>query len=394
MPPSSTSIRAAVLLPDSPHSSPAPLDPRGVRSPAMAAFLELVGKVVDADSTLLVTGETGVGKEFLSRAIHAAGPRAEAPFVSVNCGALAESLLESELFGHVKGAFTGAAEARAGHFAAADGGTLFLDEIGELPLHLQVKLLTVLERRERVPVGSSEALPVDVRVIAATNRDLRCEVEAGRFREDLFYRLAVVPLAVPPLRERHEDLPELVERLLDRLRGELQRPELRGLTPEALAALLCHPWPGNVRELGNVLERAVLLCERERIDLCDLPPEVLAALDRDPAPAPAPVAAAPVPPTLPAATPTATPVANAVVHAAAPTPDLPANWRELSLRDVRQRAADLAERQYLEAVLTDVGGVAKVAAARCGLAPRSFYDRLRHHGLRRADYSLPRRPPQ
>ncbi|MBI1381834.1 MAG: AAA domain-containing protein [Planctomycetaceae bacterium] len=335
------------------------------RSAYMRRFLETVRKVVDATSTLLITGETGVGKERLARAIHAESPRGGAPFVSVNCGALPDALLESELFGHRKGAFTGAADNQPGRFDAADGGTLFLDEIGEMPLHLQVKLLGALERREITPVGAAESHTVDVRVIAATNRNLIEEVTAGRMREDLYYRLNVVPLTVPALRERREDIPDLVGSLMAWFRRHLDRPRVQRIHPAALAQLVGYEWPGNVRQLANVLERAVLLCESDEIGLGEL----------DLGPWPLPVStdldavAAPEPPA-----------------AEGPRGDLPADWRSLSLRDLREQAADRVERAYLVALLQDVGGVVKEAAARSGLAPRSFYDRLRRHGLRGADY--------
>ena len=335
------------------------------RSAYMRRFLETVQKVVDATSTLLITGETGVGKERLARAIHAESPRSDAPFVSVNCGALPEALLESELFGHRKGAFTGAASDHLGLFDAAVGGTLFLDEIGEMPLHLQVKLLGALERREITPVGASESHGVDVRVIAATNRNLTEEVAAGRMREDLYYRLNVVPLNVPALRERREDIPDLVGSLMAWFRRHLDRPAVQRIHPAALAQLLSYDWPGNVRQLANVLERAVLLCEGEEIGLgeLDLGPWPLVRASE-------------------ASAPTETGDARAEASGGA----LPANWRERSLRELRDEAADRVERAYLIALLKDVKGVVKEAAARSGLAPRSLYDRLRRHGLRGADY--------
>ncbi len=242
-------------------------------SEAMREVFRLVGRVAASPASVLLRGESGTGKELLARAIHYHGDRAEKPFVAVNCGAIPESLLESHLFGHVKGAFTGAVEDRTGRFAEADGGTLFLDEIGELRPDLQVKLLRVLQDGEVRPVGGEESRKVDVRLIAATNRDLEAALEDGSFRPDLYYRLAVVTIPVPPLRERREDIPLLVSHFLA-LRGAAN---LR-LEPDFLEALRVHSWPGNVRELENALERALLLREHEdRLTARDLPPSVLAA---------------------------------------------------------------------------------------------------------------------
>jgi DNA-binding NtrC family response regulator len=233
------------------------------RSPAMRRLFALIRRVAPTDSIVLVGGETGSGKELVARALHALSPRRGGPFVAVNCGALAPELVESELFGHEKGAFTGAVARRAGAFEAASGGTLFLDEVGELPPALQPKLLRVFEARAVTRVGASASVPVDVRVVAATHRDLEAEVRVGRFREDLFYRLHVLPLEVPALRERPEDLPLLAARLLERLPAAARGTTL---TPAALARLTGHDWPGNVRELRNVLERAVLLAGGPTLD--------------------------------------------------------------------------------------------------------------------------------
>ena len=242
-------------------------------SPVMRRFLELVRRVAVSDASLLITGETGVGKEWLARAVHSESPRARAAFVAVNCAGLPESLLDSELFGHEQGAFTGAIRARRGRFELAHGGTLFLDEIGDMPVHMQAKLLRVLQEREIQPVGSEDVQEVDVRVMAATNADVERLVEERRFRRDLYYRLGVVTLEVPPLRERREDIERLVETYV---RQFAARPFTRasGVEREALEALTLYDWPGNVRELINVIERAMLLGEAERIGLADLPPDV------------------------------------------------------------------------------------------------------------------------
>jgi len=242
-------------------------------SPAMQAVCERVRRVATSDAPVLLQGESGTGKELVARAIHFGGARRDSSFVPVNCAAIPAELLESELFGHVKGAFTGAVRDRAGKFAQADGGTLFLDEIGEMPLHLQPKLLRALQEMEIEPVGSGKTQRVDVRIVAASNRDLEQEVAAGRFREDLFYRLAVIPLPLPALRERRDDIPLLV-------RHFLARHEQGGRIPVAAAALdaLCaYDWPGNVRELQNVLEQAVLLRAGDGIERDDLPPRLQAA---------------------------------------------------------------------------------------------------------------------
>ncbi|MHB8987525.1 MAG: sigma-54-dependent transcriptional regulator [Desulfobulbia bacterium] len=234
------------------------------KSSAMLSFLKTATKAARYDTTVLITGESGTGKELVARGIHRQSNRAGKPFLAVNCGGMPESLLESELFGYVKGAFTGAEKNRNGIFQEADGGTLFLDEIGELPLEAQVKLLRVLQEREVRPVGGVRTTPVDVRVLAATSRDLEAEVKAGCFREDLFYRLNVIRLHVPPLRERLEDIPLLCTHLLGRIAGKMDREPLN-LAPAALGILLRHQWPGNVRELENALERAAVLAEANTI---------------------------------------------------------------------------------------------------------------------------------
>jgi len=239
-------------------------------SRAMIEVLETVERVAEFKATVLLTGESGTGKEVLARAIHAQSPRRNEAFVAVNCGAIPEALLESELFGHAKGAFTGADRARRGLFVEADGGTLFLDEVGELPLSLQVKLLRVLQEEEVRPLGESKARRVDVRVIAATARSLEAEVAAGRFREDLFYRLNVMHLHVPALRERREDVPLLIDHFLERFRKQLGRP-VRAVADDALERLVAYSWPGNVRELENVIERAVILARGDRVTLQELP---------------------------------------------------------------------------------------------------------------------------
>jgi DNA-binding NtrC family response regulator len=240
-------------------------------SQAMRNLRALLEQVADTDCTVLVEGESGTGKELVARALHEASARRHGPFVAINCAAIPENLLESELFGHVKGAFTGATQARVGRFEAAHGGTLFLDEIGDMPLVLQVKLLRVLQERLIEPVGATRPTRVDVRIIAATHRNLERLVREGRFREDLYYRLHVIPISVPPLREHPEDISELCTSFLARVNRERGKA-IRAITPRALAALERYPWPGNVRELENLMERMVVTLRGGTIDLEDLPP--------------------------------------------------------------------------------------------------------------------------
>ena len=228
------------------------------RSARMRETVDLIRRVADSPATVMVLGESGTGKELVARAIHYNSPRRSKPFTAINCAAIPESLFESELFGHEPGAFTGATSRRAGLFEISNGGTLFLDEIGELPLPMQSKLLRVLQDREVRRVGGKETLRVDVRIISATNRDLESEMEKGGFREDLFYRLSVVNIELPPLRERSEDVPALVEHFVQKFNAEFNR-DIREVDDEAMAALRSHPWPGNVRQLSSVIERAVLL---------------------------------------------------------------------------------------------------------------------------------------
>ena len=244
-------------------------------SEAMRALGELVERVAAATVPILLTGETGTGKGLIARAIHAQGPRASGPFVPVNCAALPENLLESELFGHVKGAFTGATATRAGLFTDADGGTLFLDEIGEISASLQAKLLRVLESGSVRPVGADKERAIDVRIVAATHRDLHERVESGAFREDLLYRLDVVSVEVPPLRHRASDIPVLLEHFLERARHKHPDSPVRHFSKAALTRLLDHRWPGNVRELEHAVERVVLLGRSAAVELDDLPKSIV-----------------------------------------------------------------------------------------------------------------------
>jgi two-component system NtrC family response regulator len=245
-------------------------------SKSMQSIFAMVEKVAQTRATVLISGESGTGKELIARAVHHRSPRSGGPFISVNCGALTETLLESELFGHEKGAFTNALAMRKGRFELAEGGTLFLDEVAEMSPALQVKLLRVLQEMEFERVGGNKTIRVDVRVVAASNRELKTEVEAGNFREDLFYRLNVVFMHMPPLRQRSEDIPLLVTHFMNKY-AEANHKEGVRLEPEVMKILLRYPWPGNVRELENVIERAVILCSNNTITAADLPPNVAEA---------------------------------------------------------------------------------------------------------------------
>ena len=329
------------------------------RSPTMHAFMHIVRRVARSRTSVLIEGETGVGKERLARALHADGPRGTSAFVAVNCGALPESLLESELFGHEKGAFTGATRSRRGCFELADGGTLFLDEVGEIPFHLQVKLLRALQEREIQRVGGEQAFAVNVRVIAATNRDLQAEVDVGRFRSDLFYRLNVVTLTIPPLRARVEDIPDLVRTYIDQLTAQIGS-DVDDIDADALAILSAYSWPGNIRELINVVERSLLLCEGTVITRAHLPDNLGGAATGAPFVLPVTLSEA-----------------AAVDAAARLDPALLAH----PLPEARRIVIDAFERAYLSALLTETKGRIGEVAKRAGIQPRSLYDRMQRLGL-------------
>ncbi|MGD1975421.1 MAG: sigma-54 dependent transcriptional regulator [Desulfobacterales bacterium] len=246
------------------------------QSKKMMEMFALVNKVADCDSTILLNGETGTGKGLVAKAIHQKSKRAKKPFISINCGAIPENLLESELFGHVRGAFTGATSSKLGKFELADGGTILLDEIGDMSSDLQVKVLKVLEEGEFEQVGGSKTIKVDVRIIAATHRDLSEEVQKGNFREDLYYRLYVIPLMLPALRERMSDIPHLTSYFLEQSNRRNNR-EVKEVTAEAMAMMMSYPWPGNVRELKNMVERLIVLKGSGNITDRDLPPELINA---------------------------------------------------------------------------------------------------------------------
>jgi DNA-binding NtrC family response regulator len=236
----------------------------------MQEVFSLITKVASSNASILIQGESGTGKELVARAIHYNSRRKEGPFIAVNCAAIPKELMESELFGHVKGSFTGAIADKKGKFELADGGSIFLDEIADLDISLQAKILRALQEREFERVGGTQPIRVNIRLIAATNKDLSRAMKEGTFREDLFYRLSVIPLRIPPLRERKEDIPVLAEHFLKRYAQENEK-EIKGISPQAMQALLAYDWPGNVRELENCMERAVVMAEVDRIRLADLP---------------------------------------------------------------------------------------------------------------------------
>jgi len=321
------------------------------RTAAILELRKLVMRVSNSDATILITGESGTGKEVVARAIHAQGSRREKHFVAINCGAIPENLIESELFGHVKGAFTGASADRIGSFRMADGGTIFLDEIGELPLHLQVKLLRVLQERTFRPVGSETSVAVNVRIIAATNRDLQNEVREGRFREDLFYRLNVIELVVPPLRDRSEDIPILVRHFLKQF-SAMHGRQIAGLSNEAAHVLLDYDYPGNVRELENIVEHAVALCDGETAGVDHLPAYLAGGIASGARP-------------------------HRAARQAPLIDDHDPVWGTVDLE------RDLAEyeKNFLLRALTEAGGVKKKAAELLGINYRSLRHRLQKYGL-------------
>jgi len=244
------------------------------KSPAMQKLFQMIRKVAPTDSTVLILGESGTGKELIAKAIHANSLRRNKPFYAMDCGSLVESLFESELFGHVKGSFTGAVATKHGAFELADGGTFFLDEIANISINLQAKILRAIQEKEIRRVGGNKTIPVDVRVIAATNIDLRRAVEEGKFREDLYYRLSVIPLHLPPLRERKEDIPLLIRHFIDKNQLKRKYNPIKSISDEAMNALLEYKWPGNIRELENVIERAVIIEESDTITLSSLPSQI------------------------------------------------------------------------------------------------------------------------
>ena len=313
------------------------------RSPAMAQVFELIRKAARSEANILILGESGTGKELVARAIHANSPRAAQAFVAVDCASLPEPLLESELFGHEKGAFTGAAKTKPGLLEVASGGTLFLDEIAELPVGLQSKFLRALQEREIRRVGGTRPIPVDVRIVSATNRDLRDAIAKGEFRQELYYRINVIAIQLPPLRARHGDIALLVRHFVQRYGGSRERP-VEGVEPEAMRVLESYAWPGNVRELQNVIERACALADRQQITARDLPEHLFA-------------------PAAPAAV-----WAGAGTHL--PLPEAKAHWmRELEVA-------------YLVEQLTRHGGNISQAARAAGIDRKTFHRLINKYGIK------------
>ena len=316
------------------------------KSVAMQHVYRLLEQAAALDITVLLTGETGMGKELAARAIHYQSARKDRRFVPLNCGALPSELVESELFGHARGAFTGATSAKSGLFEEASGGTIFLDEVGELPLQVQVKLNRVLQEGEIRRVGDNTPVKVDVRVIAATHRDLKTEAQAGRFREDLFYRLHVFPVRMPALRERREDIPLLASHFLEKYARSFRR-DLIGLTPDALRTLTGYTWPGNVRELENAIERAVAVSTEREVDSRDLPPELKGTQEGS----------------------------------------LPAEVLvKMPYREVLTTARDRASRDYLVALMREFEGNVTRAAERAGVERESLHRLLKRYGIRSDDF--------
>jgi DNA-binding NtrC family response regulator len=319
---------------------------------AMNELCDLVDKVAASPSNVLVLGESGTGKELVARAVHDASLRRDGPFVSINVSAIPDHLVESYLFGHERGSFTGADKRREGLFRAASGGTLFLDEIGELAPAVQAKLLRAIETREVLPVGADRGVRVDVRIVAATNRDLSAMTTDGRFRQDLFYRLRVVELRVPPLRDRPEDIPALATHFAQ-IHARAQRKPAKPISPEALAILRSDPWRGNVRELSNVMERAVILCNEDTITPIDLPAELGAAVEAPPS--------------------------------SGPTPEVAFGARDLGPLDEDpnlERAVLAFQRRHIAHVLGRAQGNREAAAKLLGLSPATLYRHLQRLGLK------------
>jgi two-component system response regulator AtoC len=331
-------------------------------SPAIKQIYGVVEKVARTPSTVLITGESGTGKELIARALHENSSRHGGPFIKINCAAIPKTLMESELFGYDKGAFTGAVGAKPGRFELAHGGTLFLDEIGEIPIEMQVKLLRVLQESEFERVGGIKTIKVDVRLVTATNRDLLQEIGAGAFREDLFYRLNVVPIHIPPLRERREDIPLLADHFITKFNERLHK-QVTSMAPEAIDRLVAHPWPGNIRELENLMERTVLFCEGPQILVSDLPPEIshLAALP------------------VPAAGEEAVRAAGVVAAApAAAPPGLAAS----SLKEAVRAQTERVERELIQRALDETGGNVTQAARKLKISRKSLQTKMKEFGLR------------
>lgn len=333
-------------------------------SASMRSIFDIIDKVADTPSTVLVTGESGTGKELVAKALHENSSRQGNPFIKINCAAIPKNLMESELFGYEKGAFTGATSAKPGRFELADQGTLFLDEIGEIPVEMQVKLLRAIQESEFERVGGIKTLKVNVRLITATNRDLEKEVASGAFREDLYYRLNVVPLRIPPLRERGDDIPLLVEHILEKFQTRLGK-DVISIADDALAVLCEHTWPGNIRELENVLERTVLFCSKSEIELSDLPEELRAKCqEAEPAGA-APLDGA---------------AAGSSEEPSAPGPALEAG--KTSLKDAVRAETSRVEKELIAQALDRTTGNVTQAAKLLKISRKSLQTKMKDFGLR------------
>ena len=345
-------------------------------SGAIRQVYQVVEKVADTPSTVLITGESGTGKELVARALHDYSSRSSGPFIKINCAAIPKTLMESELFGYEKGAFTGAVGSKPGRFELAHGGSLFLDEIGEIPIEMQVKLLRVLQESEFERVGGIKTIKVDVRLITATNRDLAAEIISGGFRDDLYYRLNVVPIHLPPLRERREDIPLLVDHFLARFNERLKK-QVTGVEPAAIDALVSHGWPGNIRELENVIERTILFCEGQLIHVADLPGELGGA----PGQAVPPIAAEERSPS--------TTISSGnlpAVPAAAPSASsasLPPVGEEVgSLKEAVRVETERVERELIQRALDETGGNVTKAARKLQISRKSLQTKMKELGLR------------
>ena len=317
------------------------------QSPAIRQIYAVVEKVANTPSTVLISGESGTGKELIARALHENSNRHAGPFIKINCAAIPKTLMESELFGYDKGAFTGAVGAKPGRFELAHGGTLFLDEIGEIPIEMQVKLLRVLQESEFERVGGIKTIKVDVRLVTATNRDLLEEIGAGNFREDLFYRLNVVPIQIPPLRERREDIPLLADHFIAKFNERLKK-QIVAISPEAVEQLVAYNWPGNIRELENLMERTILFCEGPEIRVSDLPPEIV----------------------------------GVAVPASTATTDEGPRPAAGSLKEAVRAETERVERELIQRALDATGGNVTQAARKLKISRKSLQTKMKELGLR------------
>jgi two-component system response regulator AtoC len=345
-------------------------------SAAIQQVYQVVDKVADTPSTVLITGESGTGKELVARALHDNSSRSANPFIKINCAAIPKTLMESELFGYEKGAFTGAVGSKPGRFELAHGGSLFLDEIGEIPIEMQVKLLRVLQESEFERVGGIKTIKVDVRLITATNRDLAAEIASGGFRDDLYYRLNVVPVHLPPLRERHEDIPLLVDHFIARFNERLKK-QVTGIEPAAIERLISHHWPGNIRELENVIERTILFCEGSQIRISDLPGELGVT--------PPQGMAVPAPPSREERAPAAAASSGALPAQvpAAPPSSVPQVGEEVgSLKEAVRAETERVERELIQRALDETGGNVTQAARKLKISRKSLQTKMKELGLR------------